>query len=123
MASARSDEAEQGSSGAVTNNPAPSPGLAQARVQGFLQDVSTSVNAMISVQESPQPGVGRRRDHSELLRSLDTVLASQNQGGAASPAQPASIGTTFVADGVNQQRSVNIAHTIRGVGARFGGTR
>ncbi|KAI0116228.1 hypothetical protein F4776DRAFT_315714 [Hypoxylon sp. NC0597] len=122
MSTTRSNQAVQGSVGAGSEpRPAPVPEQASVRVSSYIQDTAEPVNVILVSPPTPQ-SVANPRDHRALLDSIDGLFGRQQQTGGPPAPVPTTTGTGVVLSGSgNMASSVDIA--LRGVGARFGGSR
>ncbi|KAI1210233.1 uncharacterized protein F4807DRAFT_73545 [Annulohypoxylon truncatum] len=111
MAPARSDEAAQGSVGTGSNQALVEPAkYASNRVTRWTHDTAAPVRVTMALLPFSQPGVPSRRDHTELLHSIDNLFGDA----VASTTTGSGSGHNDSSD----ERS-SIEEMLRGIGGRF----
>ncbi|KAI1456019.1 hypothetical protein F4805DRAFT_248773 [Annulohypoxylon moriforme] len=115
MAPVRSDEANQGSVGVGSSRSSVEPaGYASDRVARSMGYANMPVNALLPL------GAPTRRNHTELLGSIDNLLGGQYHGGALAAAAPETAGSASVYSPANGRRP-SVENALTGVGSRFDG--
>ncbi|KAI1139158.1 hypothetical protein F5Y05DRAFT_412258 [Hypoxylon sp. FL0543] len=123
MATIRSDEAVHGSVGARHEpRPAVTPNRAGVQATAYTQDPTVPVNVVLALPSTLQPAA-RRRDHRELLDSIDNLFGGQRHPAGSSAAAATATTTTTTGMGVVRSGSASMDVALRGVGARFGVTQ
>ncbi|KAI1377969.1 hypothetical protein F4677DRAFT_31695 [Hypoxylon crocopeplum] len=125
MATDRSNAAVQGSAGTESDlRPSVNPASANTGVVDYANDPTAPVNVTLALMPSSQSDVLRRRDHTELLGSIDNLFGRQHQpNGSAAAAAAAAAATSAVDRREDANRhSVGLPDSLRGVGAQFDGS-
>ncbi|KAI1399003.1 hypothetical protein F4819DRAFT_436115 [Hypoxylon fuscum] len=108
MATDRSDYMVRNSARASPSDASPYSAQANSRVLCYIHDKTVPANVALAFAPSSQSETSRRKDHTELIRSFDSLFCRERGASDSKAAAPA--GT----------RSVEIANALKGVGSQFG---
>ncbi|KAI2471554.1 hypothetical protein F4781DRAFT_102133 [Annulohypoxylon bovei var. microspora] len=123
MVPTRSNEAIQGSVEAESSPQLAEPaGYANTRVACSNRDAARPVNVTLASLAFSHSGASPRRDHTELLSSIDNLFGEQHHTNESATEAPKAT-RAVVAHKALASGRLSPETALRGVGSRFDGTR